>query len=209
MNEFFGDMRERLQEWSSNIQFSSVNKRALAVISVLVIVLSVAVVSRGHSDPVVEVAPILLAPPMVVVDVAGGVKNPGVYSLTADSRVTDAIAAAGGVQPGADVSDVNLARIIKDGEQIYVEPVVAVAPAASNSSKRSPLRIAKKRSGPININRATANELDALPGIGPVLAARIISYRKVNGPFTSVDDLQKVSGIGSAKFAEFKSKVRV
>ena len=97
-----------------------------------------------------------------------------------------------------------MARIVKDGEQVYVDPTVDSA-----VSRGAPTRVVKKKSGPININRATAGELDALPGIGPVLASRIIDYRKTNGPFISVDDLQKVSGIGSAKFAQFKSKVRV
>lgn len=117
----------------------------------------------------------------------------------------DAITAAGGTRPGTDTSDINLARIIKDGEQIYVES----SDVTVVNSQGAPVHKIKRKTGPININRATAGELDALPGIGPVLASRIIDYRKTNGPFLSVDDLQKVSGIGSAKFAQFKSKVRV
>ena len=208
MNEFFNDLRDRIKEWSSDLHFSTINKRALIVTAALILIVSVTVVSRGHSDPILQTAPVILAPPKVVVDVAGGVRKPGVYSLPADSRVMDAITAAGGAEAGADVSDVNLARIIRDGEQIFVEPALTHI-TSSNTSKRPVLRVAKKRNGPININRASARELDALPGIGPVIASRIVSYRKVNGPFISVDDLQKVSGIGSAKFAKFKSKVRV
>jgi len=197
------DLRERLQDWVVDLHFSTLHKRALALVFVLVCVVSVAVVSRGHSEPVVESAPIVVEPPKVMVDVAGGVKSPGVYSLPANSRVMDAITAAGGTRPGTDTSDINLARIVKDGEQIYVESSIA---ATINSQG---VRVQKKRTGPININRATAGELDSLPGIGPVLASRIIDYRKTNGPFTTVDDLQKVSGIGSAKFTQFKSRVRV
>ena len=148
----------------------------------------------------------MVDPPKVTVDVAGGVKSPGVYQLPANSRVMDAIIAAGGVRSGTDTSDINLARIVKDGEQIYVDPVTTSNPFVANSGS---VRVAKKKSGPININRATADELDALPGIGPVLASRIVNYRKANGPFTAIEDLQRVSGIGSAKFAQFKSKVRV
>lgn len=205
MGGFLDDLRERLQDWVDDLQFSAIHKRALLAVFALVCVVSVAVVARGHSEPVVEAIPIVIAPPKVMVDVAGGVKTPGVYELPANSRVMDAIAAAGGAKPHTDTSDINLARIVKDGEQIYVEsPDVSVA-----NSKSLPVHKVKKRSGPININRATAGELDSLPGIGPVLASRIIDYRKTNGPFLSVDDLQKVSGIGSAKFAQFKSRVRV
>jgi competence protein ComEA len=199
------DLRERLQDWIEDLHFTTVHKRALIAVFVIVCAVSAVVVFRGHSQPILEAPPIVIAPPKVMVDVAGGVKSPGLYELPANSRVMDAITAAGGTRPGTDTSDINLARIIKDGEQIYVDPVTATN---TNQITRS-TRVAKKKSGPININRASAGELDALPGIGPVIASRIIEYRKTNGPFTSVDDLQKVSGIGVAKFAQFKSKVRV
>lgn len=205
MGDYLDDLRDRLQEWAEGLAFSSLHKRALLAVFLLVCVISIAVVARGHSVPVVEPAPIVIAPPKVMIDVAGGVKKPGVYELPANSRVMDAIKAAGGVKPGTDTSDINLARVVKDGEQIYVEP----APVPNSTFRNAPTRVVNKKSGPININRATAAELDSLPGIGPVIAARIIDYRKTNGPFLSVDDLQKVSGIGSAKFAQFKSKVRV
>lgn len=205
MNDFLSDYRGRFQDWVADLHFSTLHRRALIVVFALVCVVSVGVVARGHSEPVIEAAPIVIEPPKVMVDVAGGVKSPGVYSLPANSRVMDAITAAGGAGPGTDTSDINLARIIKDGEQIYVESSIAT----TTNSQGAPVRVVKKKTGPININRATAGELDSLPGIGPVLASRIIDYRKANGPFTTVEDLQKVSGIGSAKFAQFKSKVRV
>lgn len=205
MGEFVRDLSDRLKDWADDLQFTAIHKRALVAVFALVCVISVAVVARGHSQPVVETAPIVIVPPKVMVDVAGGVKSPGVYELPANSRVMDAITAAGGTRPGTDTSDINLARIVKDGEQIYVESSVVTVVNAQGA----PVHKVKRKTGPININRATAGELDALPGIGPVLASRIIDYRKTNGPFLSVDDLQKVSGIGSAKFAQFKSKVRV
>jgi competence protein ComEA len=198
MGDIFNDYRERFEDWVADLQFSANHKRALILLFVLVSIVSIAVVARGHSQPVVETAPI--------VDVAGAVKSPGVYSLPANSRVIDAIAAAGGAAAHADTSDINLARLIKDGEQVYVDLKAASTPFVQDGPTRNAV---KKKSGPININRATAGELDGLPGIGPVLASRIIDYRKANGPFASVDDLQKVSGIGVSKFAQFKSKVRV
>ncbi len=206
MGDYLEDLRERVQDWWADLEFSAIHKRALLVVFVLVCVVSVAVVARGHSQPVVETSPMVIASPKLMVDVAGAVKSPGVYELPANSRVIDAIAAAGGAVAHADTSDINLARIIKDGEQVYVDLAAVSSPSVQGGAVK---RVVKKKSGPININRATASELDALPGIGPVLASRIIDYRKANGPFVSVDDLQKVSGIGVAKFAQFKSKVRV
>lgn len=206
MGDLFNDYRERFQDWADSLHFSATHRRALVIVFVLVAVASIAIIARGHSQPVVETAPIVIAPPKVMVDVAGAVKSPGVYELPVNSRVIDAIAAAGGAVAHADTSNINLARIIKDGEQVYVDLLTVSTPLVQSGSVRSTV---KKKSGPININRATAGELDSLPGIGPVLASRIIDYRKTNGPFVSVDDLQKVSGIGSAKFASFKSKVRV
>ena len=157
--------------------------------------------SRTAGSAAPEIIPITIAEPEIFVDVTGAVNKPGVYTLTGKSRVIDAIKAAGDSAPGADLSTINLARVLNDGEQIYVDSLVM------NSSGQ---RVSKKTpSGPININRATARQLDALDGIGPVIAARIVEYRKINGSFLSVDDLQKVSGIGAAKFAQIKSKVRV
>jgi competence protein ComEA len=211
VNELFNDYRDRFLDWFSGLHFSSLHKRALLVVVVLVCAVSVGVVFRGHSEPIPAPEPIIVTPPKVTVDIAGGVNSPGVYSLPANSRVIDAITAAGKAKVGTDLSDINLARIVKDGEQIYVEPPVVGMRSQSQTQLR-PVSVApsaKKKTGPININRATASDFDSLPGIGPVLASRIISYRKTNGPFTVIEDLQKVSGIGTSKFAGLKSKVRV
>ena len=194
---------ESLSQWWFDLHFSHNQKRALGLIAAIVLVLSVFIVIRGNtqSSAAPEIVPITLAEPEIFVDVTGAVNKPGVYTLTGKSRVIDAIKAAGDSAPGADLSTINLARVLNDGEQIYVDSLVM------NSSGQ---RVSKKTpSGPININRATARQLDALDGIGPVIAARIVEYRKVNGSFLSIDDLQKVSGIGAAKFAQIKSKVRI
>ncbi len=200
--------KENLHTWWGNISFSISQKRSLLSISALVIALSIFLVMRGATEEV-PLAPAGLAVTEAVaevtVDVAGAVKTPGVYSLPANSRVMDAIKAAGDKLKGADLSDINLARVIKDGEQIYIYP-----PSKGGSSIRiSPQRVKAKSSGPIALNRASAKELESLDGIGPVLAARIVAYRNQNGPFLAVDDLMKVSGIGSVKFSQFKEKLRV
>ena len=194
---------ESLTEWWFDLHFSRHQKMALAILASIVLVLSVFVVFRGNTqeNSTPEITPITIAEPEIFVDVTGAVNRPGVYSLTGRSRVIDAIKAAGDSAPGADLSTINLARVLNDGEQIYVDSTVV-----NSSGKRVSKKVA---SGPININRATLRQLDTLDGIGPVIAGRIIDYRKKNGSFLTVDDLQKVSGIGAAKFAQIKSKVRI
>jgi competence protein ComEA len=199
---------EKFRSWWSDITFSVSQKRSLLSISALVIALSIFLVMRGATEeiPLVpEGLAVTEAVAQVTVDVAGAVKVPGVYTLPANSRVLDAIKAAGDKLKGADLSDINLARIVKDGEQIYIYP-----PSKSGSAIRiSPQRAKAKATGPIALNRASAKELESLDGIGPVLAARIIAYRNQNGPFLAIDDLMKVSGIGTVKFAQFKEKLRI
>jgi competence protein ComEA len=194
---------ESLSQWWFDLHFSRNQKIVLSIIAAIVLALSVFIVLRGNTqiNAAPEIIPITIAEPEIFVDVTGAVNNPGVYTLTGRSRVIDAIKAAGDSAPGADLSTINLARVLNDGEQIYVDSTIV------NSSGQ---RVSKKvASGPININRATLRQLDALDGIGPVIAGRIIEYRKKNGSFLTIDDLQKVSGIGAAKFAQIKSKVRI
>jgi competence protein ComEA len=197
---------EDLQYWWQDLTFSSTQKRSLLVIAGIALVVSGAYVLRPTSANEIQEVPMLETQAIstqITVDVAGAVASPGVYSLAANSRVVDAITAAGQILKGADTSDLNLARIMKDGEQIYVYP------KATSFTRSGTTRATTVRRGPLAINRATAKELEALDGIGPVLAARIVTYRSANGPFATVEDLLKVSGIGAAKFAQFKEKVRV
>ena len=201
--EIFSQIFENLANWWFDLNFTHVQKRALLIISGVIVLLSIAVVVRGNSHEVTA-PPIVVTQvqaPQIFVDVTGAVNNPGVYTLNASSRVIDAIKAAGDSAPGADLSTINLARILADGEQIYVD---------STQVNSKGVRVSKAvHSGAININRATVREFDSLDGIGPVIAARIVAYRKTNGPFTTIEDLQKVSGIGVAKFAQIKAKIRV
>lgn len=198
------DLWERINYWWHDLAYSNIQKRALLIMGVGLLVLSSFVVFRGSSKEVIAapLIPIEVSIPEVTVDVAGAVNNPGVYSLPAQSRVIDALRAAGNSVTGSELSDLNLARVVKDGEQIYVNPTVRSA-----NGKRIVKKIIPR--GPININRATAREFDSLVGIGPVIAKRIVEYRRVNGPFMAIEDLEKVSGIGSAKFEELKSKISV
>ena len=196
----------QLSNWWGDLHYSSLQKRGLAIIAGLVIAITALFVMRGSSQEVIAApAPLeieSISMQTLMVDVAGAVMNPGVYSLPLNARVVEAIKAAGGLKKGADTSDINQARILKDGEQIYVYP-------AALSGNGGVTRPAIRKNGPIMINRATVKDFESLDGIGPVLANRIINYRKSNGPFTAIEDLLKVPGIGQSKFAQFKEKLRV
>jgi competence protein ComEA len=143
----------------------------------------------------------------VVVSVVGQVGTPGLVTLPAGARVADALAAAGGLLPEADPAAVNAAAVLGDGQQIAVGVPGAAAPAVGAPGATVPGAAAG--AGPVDLNTATAADLDALPGIGPVLAQRIVDHRTTNGPFTSVDQLDDVSGIGPAVFADLVDRVRV
>lgn len=137
----------------------------------------------------------------VTVHVVGEVRRPGVYELPGDARVRDAVAAAGGLLGAADESGINLARVAVDGEQIVVpRNGETTGGAGTAGGSAAPAKV--------DLNTATAAELDALPGVGPATAAKIVADRAANGPFRSVDDLMRVSGIGPAKFDALKDLVR-
>ncbi len=141
-------------------------------------------------------------PANVVVDVVGKVRRPGVYRLRSGSRVEDAVRAAGGAVAGADLASTNLARKLVDGEQI----AVGLAPSAPATTAGADTTGA---SGLVDLNTATAAELDALPGVGPVLAQHILDWRSAHGRFDSADQLRDVSGIGPSKFADLRPLVTV
>jgi len=142
-------------------------------------------------------------PVPLIVDVAGAVHRPGVYEFVEGDRIVDAIERAGGPLAKADLSLLNLAAPLTDGSQILVPKAGVAVPGAPTGTGSG------TAGGLININSATAAELEALSGIGEVLAATIVEYRTQNGPFTSVDDLLDVSGIGPATLEEIRDQVTV
>jgi competence protein ComEA len=148
---------------------------------------------------------------LLVVDVAGKVRRPGVYRLPPGARVEDAVRAAGGFGNGVDPVTVNLARKLVDGEQVVVGLASAAGdPAASAGSGDSGTPApATGGTGLLDLNSATVAQLDGLPGVGPVLAQHILDWRTQHGRFDSVDQLRKVSGIGDSKYADLKSLVSV
>jgi len=160
----------------------------------------------------------------VVVSVVGLVHTPGLVTLAPGARIADALQAAGGAVGGADTTGLNMARPLGDGEQIVVglapvagQPTVLGSSVASGSTPTSRTPAPGAGSGPakpkpgevLDLNTATAQQLDALPGVGPVTAAAIVAWRQTNGKFTSVDQLADVEGIGPARLEKLRALVRV
>jgi competence protein ComEA len=174
--------------------------RALAVFAVLVAVIAglLAWRARPQVEPVAPAAsgvpPSSSPTGYLVVAVAGKVRRPGLVRLPAGARVADAIEAAGGALAGTDLSQLNLAKKVSDGELIAIGVPTGSGPSAG---------------GPVNLNTATLEQLQTLPGVGPVLAQRILDYRDQHGGFTTVADLQKVSGIGATRYNDLKNRVTV
>jgi competence protein ComEA len=202
-------------------QVSQIQKRAIYLLLALALATSAIFFSLAHTSAagvvsntpsaVPSFSPIPIPaqiPTLVVVDVAGKVLHPGVYKLPQGSRAIDAIKAAGKQLKGVSLTDINLAQVLVDGEQIVVgaPPVVSNAKSSKSKSGKSSGKIT---SGSISINSATVAQFEELPGVGAVMAARIVAYRTAHGPFATIDDLTKVSGMGKSKFANLKSFVRI
>lgn len=146
---------------------------------------------------------------MIVVDVSGKVREPGVHRLPTGSRVADALKAAGGVRPGANTDALNRARFLVDGEQVVVGgPAAAPVPASGVGGPVTGGGPVGAAPAPFSLNTATVEQLDTLPGVGPVLARHILDYRTQHGGFRSVDELREVNGIGDRRFADLRNLVR-
>jgi len=154
-------------------------------------------------------------PGLLVVDVVGAVRRGGVVRVPTGARVVDVIAAAGGATPDADLARLNLAAPVADGARVAVPRVGAAAPpvdpaaVTGGSGSDGTIGAGAASTGPVDLNTATAAQLDALPGIGPATAAAIVRDRETHGPYASVDDLSRVRGIGPAKLAQLRDLVTV
>jgi competence protein ComEA len=145
----------------------------------------------------------------IAVAVAGKVRHPGVVELPPGSRVVDAIAAAGGLSPGAHLGLLNLAKVLTDGEQVVVGVPGVTGAAPPGDGGASGAAGSTEPAGPVNLNTATLEQLETLPGVGPSTAQKILDWRTSNGAFQSVDQLQDISGIGPAKYAAISPKATV
>jgi competence protein ComEA len=191
----------------------SVPHRRLLACGLLLVVVTVLAVRRVGSHaaaaPSLRVAPVRLpsaggavaprAAPRIVVDVEGAVRRVGLVRLPSGSRVSDAIARAGGLTRRAERAGVNLAAPVSDGQQVLV-PARGSGVAASGSGGAAP-------SAPVSLSAATAEQLDTLPGVGPVTAQKIVAYRQQHGAFHSVDELDAIPGIGPARIADLQGLV--
>lgn len=221
---------DAVQAW---LAWIGVTRLVVSAISVAVVVAGVAWLVRAPAPTTEAVLPVAsggpapavtLAPPstaavtapasptVVFVHVAGAVESPGVYRLASDDRVHVAIDAAGGPARSAELDGLNLAAPVVDGQRIYVPEIgeidpaeIAAPPPAASVDGGEP----DVANGPIDLNTASAAQLDSLPGIGPATAAAIVDDRERHGPFASVDDLQRVPGIGPAKLAAVVDLVTV
>jgi competence protein ComEA len=196
-----------------DVGFPALSRRQLFGVAAAIAVLLILVVRHhgGGSSPAHIVAPVRVATPkpaaakLLVIDVAGAVRRSGLYRLRSGSRIDDAIAAAGGPTPEAQLDTVNLAAPIADGEQILVPGRGAAGAAAAAASP--PAAAGSSPTAPLDLNTATLEQLEALPGIGPVTAQKILDYRQAHGAFHSVTELQGVPGIGPAHMAQLKGLV--
>ncbi|WP_460065528.1 helix-hairpin-helix domain-containing protein [Streptomyces sp. YKOK-I1] len=219
-------LRERMPVWVQT-RCGMERGSALALTAVLVVVVGFAVQHfwTGGAEPVrppevvraaapfeEKKAAAVASPPAgtpgaeIVVDVSGKVREPGIHRLPAGSRVVDALSAAGGVRPGTSTEGLNRARFLVDGEQVVVggpaPPAAAGAPGpAGPGAGAGP-------SAPVSLNTATVEQLDTLPGVGPVLAQHIVDHRTRHGGFRSVDELREVDGIGERRYADLRDLVR-
>lgn len=165
--------------------------------------------SEADGADAVDDEDVAATPSSLVIDVDGAVSNPGVYELDADARVNDAIQVAGGLTSEADAAAINRAALLTDGQKVYVphvgEEVETTAGAATPASPGG----ASSDASPVNINTASVDDLDTLPGIGPSTAQAIVDERAQNGAFASIEDIMRVSGIGEKKFEKLKGLICV
>ena len=168
------------------------------------------IVSPPRGQPV-ELLPLSTPSPFMVY-VTGAVMNPGTYNLPVNSRVRDAIQAAGGLSSESDITSLNLAAFLQDGERVWIPLRVNNSPVSSPEHAcdcKTATPAPPTSDNPLNINIATEAELDLLPGIGSIKAAAIVTYRQQNGPFTTIDEIQNVPGITAAIFANIKDLITV
>lgn len=215
---------ENIRHW---VAFIGVRRVISGAVSALVGLFVLWLILRPSPTPVESMLPTATFAPTsstsvsapLTVHVAGAVQSPGVYQLPPRSRVVDAVNAAGGPIQKADLEKINLAQLLVDTEQVYIPSRVSASPTPTISPRHRPTTTIATQSpgvggevgvtGVLNLNTATATQLDALPGVGPATAKAILDYRETKGKFSKVEDLLNVAGIGAAKLAALKDFVTV
>lgn len=210
--ELLGDRREISRFLREH---KEVLKKAGIVVLVIVLGLVVSMIKNGGQEEAnaqAEEATVSTeeTAAMIYVDVGGEVKDPSVVELPDGSRVTDAITAAGGLTEQADLTDINRAAFVSDGEKIYIPSQVSeLEDDGLSAGEGGSGGTAKSSDGRININTADSTQLQELTGVGPATAEKIIDYRKQNGRFQSIEDIKNVSGIGDKTYEKLKDHIKV
>lgn len=210
--ELLGDRREISRFLREH---KEVLKKAGIVVLVIVLGLAVSMIKNGGQEEAnaqAEEATVSTeeTAAMIYVDVGGEVKDPSVVELPDGSRVTDAITAAGGLTELADLTDINRAAFVSDGEKIYIPSQVSeLEDDGLSAGEGGDGGTAKSSDGRININTADSTQLQELTGVGPATAEKIIDYRKQNGRFQSIEDIKNVSGIGDKTYEKLKDHIKV
>ena len=222
--EKFATVKDSVRHW---IAFFGLRRVLSGVVTAGVGAVVLWLVFRPSPPPVESLLPVATFPTSsanvdvseVTVHVAGAVLSPGVYRLPPQSRVVDAVSAAGGALAKADLERINLAQVVNDTEQVFIPFRESARPSATIAPRHRPTTTLPAALAPqtesgqvgglVDVNTATANQLDALPGVGPATAKAIIDYRTSKGRFTKIEDLLNVTGIGAAKFAALKDFITV
>lgn len=211
MNRLKEYIRENRKLW----EFLDENKDMLVKVAAVAVVIVAAffVFAPGDDEEEKEreteatVAEAEPEPAGIFVDIGGEVNNPMVAELKEGSRVEDAIEAAGGLTEEADITEINRAAFVEDGEKIFIPPVITDAEGAAGDPDAA--GVSYYSDGRININTADSLELQELDGVGPVIAGKIIDYREENGRFQTIEDIKNVSGIGDKTFEKLKDDIKV
>ena len=197
------------------INFSKEQKIIIGLIGIIIISIIIYYMTQkiGNDEIIIENTESIeeeeVIEEKIAIHMTGCVKNPGIIELKEGERIDDAIQLAGGLTEEADLTNVNLAYKVEDGQKIYIPSIHDIEEKEIIQENQEGILSEENETGKVNINTAKQTELETLPGIGPTIALRIIEYRKENGEFTDIEELKEVEGIGEAKWEQIKDFVEI
>ena len=197
------------------INFSKEQKIIIGLIGIIIISIIIYYMTQkiGNDEIIIENTESIeeedVIEEKIAIHMTGCVKNPGIIELEDGARMDDAIQLAGGLTEEADLTNVNLAYKVEDGQKIYIPSIHDIEEKEIIQENQEEIFGKENETGKVNINTAKQTELETLPGIGPTIALRIIEYRKENGEFTDIEELKEIEGIGEAKWEQIKDFVEI
>ncbi len=197
------------------INFSKEQKIIIGLIGIIIISIIIYYMTQkiGNDEIIIENIESIeeeeVIEEKIAIHMTGCVKNPGIIELKEGERIDDAIQLAGGLTEEADLTNVNLAYKVEDGQKIYIPSIHDIEEKEIIQENQEGILSEENETGKVNINTAKQTELETLPGIGPTIALRIIEYRKENGEFTDIEELKEIEGIGEAKWEQIKDFVEI